>query len=118
VDSGARRPWIRFAALGALALAAILFASAARADDPATRRSDVERLRAENDGIAARSQAALLDLYALETRLARAEKRLDALHAQRVALEREQEAARRTLALARADVDEAERRLADRLREL
>jgi 3D (Asp-Asp-Asp) domain-containing protein len=118
VDSGARRPWIRFAALGALALAALLSATAARADDPATLQSDVERLRAENDGIAARSQAALLGLYALETRLARAERRLDALHAQRAALEREQEAARRTLALAQADVDEAERRLANRLREL
>jgi peptidoglycan DL-endopeptidase CwlO len=118
VDSGARRPWIRFAALGVLALAALLSASAARADDPATLKSDVERLRAENDGIAARSQAALLDLYAIEARLARAGKRLEALHAQRAALEREQTAARRTLALARADVDEAERRLADRLREL
>ena len=118
MDSGARRPWIRFAALGVLALAALLSASAAGADDPATLQSDVERLRAENDGIAARSQAALLDLYVLEARLARAEKRLEALNAQRAALEREQAAARRTLALARADVDEAERRLEDRLREL
>jgi peptidoglycan DL-endopeptidase CwlO len=103
---------------GAFALVALFAASAARADDPATLRSQVERLRAENNGLAARSQAALLDLYALETRLARTERRLAALAAQRAALEREQAAARHTLELAKADVEEAERRLADRLREL
>ena len=118
MDAGARRPWIRFAAVGALALVALLSSSAARADDPATLRSEVERLRAENDGLAARSQAALLDLYALETRLAGAERRLAALDARRAALEREEEAARRTLELARADVEEAERRLGNRIRQL
>ena len=115
---GARRPWIRFAAVGALALAALLSSSAARADDPATLRSEVERLRAQNTGLAARSHEALLDLYALETRLTRAEQRLDALSARRAALEREEESARQGLALARADVAEAERLLGDRLREL
>jgi 3D (Asp-Asp-Asp) domain-containing protein len=103
---------------GALALVALLAASAARADDPATLRSQVERLRAENNGLADRSQAALLDLYALETGLARTERRLAALAAQRAALEREQAAARHRLELAKADVEEGERRLADRLREL
>jgi peptidoglycan DL-endopeptidase CwlO len=105
-------------AVGALALAALLSSSAARADDPATLRSDVERLRAQNTGLAARSQEALLDLFALETRLTRAQQRLDALSARRAALEREEEAARRTLELARADVAEAERQLGNRLREL
>jgi len=104
--------------MGTLALAALLSSSAARADDPATLRSQVERLRAENDGLAARSQAALLDLYALETRLTRTERRLAALGARRTALEREEAAARRGLALARTDVEEAERRLGSRLREL
>lgn len=104
--------------MGALALAALLSSSAARADDPATLRSEVERLRAQNTGLAARSHEALLDLYALETRLTRAEQRLDALSARRAALEREEESARQGLALAKADVAEAERLLGDRLREL
>jgi 3D (Asp-Asp-Asp) domain-containing protein/peptidoglycan hydrolase CwlO-like protein len=101
-----------------LALAALLSSSTARADDPSTLRSEVERLRAENDGIAARSRAALLDLYSIEMRLARAESRLAALAAQRLALEKETEHARENLELARADVAEAERRLGTRLREL
>ena len=118
MDAGARRPWIRFAALGALALAALLSSPPARADDPATLRSEVERLRAQNTGLAARSQEALLELYALETRLRRAEQRLDALSARRAALEREEDAARRRLELARTDVAEAELQLGNRLREL
>ena len=115
---GARRPWIRFAAVGALALAALLSSSAARADDPAMLQSEVERLRAQNTGLAARSQEALLDLYALETRLARAQQRLDALGARRAALEREEAAARSRLELARAGVAEAEQQLGNRLRQL
>jgi peptidoglycan DL-endopeptidase CwlO len=115
---GARRPWTRLAALGALALVALVSSSPARADDPATLRSEIERLRAESDGLAARSQEALLELYALETRLSRAQGRLAALDARREELEREEEAARHTLELARADVGEAERQLSNHLREL
>jgi len=118
VDAGARRPWIRFAAVGAVALAALLSASATRADDPAILKSQVERLRAENDGLAARSHAALLDLYSLDTRLARSERRLAALDARRAALERAEADARHGLELARADVEEAEQRLGNHLREL
>ena len=112
-----RRPWIRFAVGGALVLAALLSSSAARADDPATLRSEVERLRAENDGIAARSQAALLDLYSLDTRLRRAESRLTELSARR-----SRSSARRprpdTPRARKADVAEAQRRLGIRLSEL
>jgi 3D (Asp-Asp-Asp) domain-containing protein/peptidoglycan hydrolase CwlO-like protein len=104
--------------LGVLALAALLSSSVARADDPATLRSEIEQLRAENDGIAARSRTALLDLYSIEMRLARAESRLATLAAQRQALEGETERARENLVLARADVAEAELRLGTRLREL
>ena len=118
MDTGSRRPWIRFAAAGALALAALVSSSSARADDPATRRSEIERLRLENDGLAARSQTALLELYSLETRLTRAEGRLADVRARRAALEREEAAERQRLQLARAGVLEAERRLGIRLREL
>jgi 3D (Asp-Asp-Asp) domain-containing protein/predicted nucleic acid-binding Zn-ribbon protein len=118
VDAGSLRPWIRFAALGTLFVAALLSSSTARADDPAALRSEAERLREQNDSLAARSRAALLDLYSLERRLARAEARVAALHARRAALEREEASAQRRLRIARADLAEAERHLGLRLSEL
>jgi 3D (Asp-Asp-Asp) domain-containing protein/peptidoglycan hydrolase CwlO-like protein len=118
VDAGSLRPWIRLAALGTLALAALLSSSTARADDPAALRSEAERLREQNDSLAAQSRTALLDLYSLERRLARAESRVAALHARRAALEREEAAAQRRLQIARADLAEAERQLGLRLSEL
>ena len=118
MDEGSRRSWIRFAATGAIALTALLSATAARADDPATLRSEAERLRAENDSIAARSQSALLDLYSLERRLARAEARVADLRSREAALERDRAAAQHRLQIARADVAEAERRLGLRLSDL
>ena len=118
MDEGSRRSWIRFAATGAIALTALLSATAARADDPATLRSEAERLRAENDSIAARSQSALLDLYSLERRLARAEARVADLRSRDAALARDRAAAQHRLQIARADVAEAERRLGLRLSDL
>jgi 3D (Asp-Asp-Asp) domain-containing protein/peptidoglycan hydrolase CwlO-like protein len=118
VDSGSLRTWIRFAAVGALVVAALLTASTARADDPATLRSEAERLREQNDSLAAQSQSALLDLYSLERRLARAEGRVATLQARREALEREEASAQRQLRIARADLAEAQRRLGLRLSEL
>jgi len=118
VRTGCLRPWVRFAALGALALAALLVSSAAQADDPATLRTQAERLRAQNDGLAARAQSALLDLYALETRLVRAERRVAALVGRREKLQRQEASARRQLEVARSDLEEAERRLGLRLQAL
>lgn len=118
MDARSRRPRIRLAALTALALATLLAASAAHADDPSVLRSEAEELRAEDDTLAARSQEALLELYSLETRLARAEGRLATLQARRDELARRESQARRGLTLARADVAEAERRLGIRLQEL
>ena len=97
MDEGSRRSWIRFAATGAIALTALPSATAARADDPATLRSEAERLRAENDSIDARSQSALLDLYSLERRLARAEARVADLRSREAALERDRAAAQHRL---------------------
>jgi len=92
--------------------------AAARADDPATLRSEAEQLRAENDSLASRSRTALLELYALERQLAGAEARLATLGARREALEREEASAERRLELARTSVASAERQLGLRLREL
>jgi 3D (Asp-Asp-Asp) domain-containing protein len=104
--------------VGALALAALLSSSAARADDPATLRTAAEQLRAENDSLAAQARNALLDLYSLERRLARAEGRVAALRGRQAELERAQAAAERRLELARADLGEAQRRLSIRLQQL
>lgn len=102
----------------ALALAALLAPSSARADDPADLRSEVEQLRAETRGLEVQAQEALLELYALESDLARAERRLDALLDRQATIEAQVEAAQRRLELARADAEEAERRLASRLQTL
>jgi 3D (Asp-Asp-Asp) domain-containing protein/septal ring factor EnvC (AmiA/AmiB activator) len=118
VDSGSLRTWIRFAAVGALVVAALLTASTALADDPATLRSEAERLREQNDSLAAQSRTALLDLYSLEQCLARAEVRVAALQERREALEREEADAERRLRIARADLAEAQRQLGLRLSEL
>lgn len=102
----------------ALALAALIAPSSARADDPADLRSEVEQLRAETRGLEVQAQEALLELYALESDLARAERRLDALLDRQATIEAQVEAAQRRLELARADAEEAERRLASRLQTL
>ncbi len=116
--SGGLRPWTRFAALALLFTAALLASSVARADDPASLRSEAERLRAQSTGIAAEAHAALLELYALETRLAGAEARLAALRSKQERLEDEEASARRHLTIARSTLRAAERGLARRLQTL
>ncbi|MGH3014415.1 MAG: 3D domain-containing protein [Gaiellaceae bacterium] len=103
---------------GVLALVALMASSSARADDPATLRSEAERLRAESRGLAAEAQEALLELYALESGLARAERRLAVLVERQDEVEREEASARAQLRIARSDLSEAERRLETRLQTL
>jgi 3D (Asp-Asp-Asp) domain-containing protein/peptidoglycan hydrolase CwlO-like protein len=101
-----------------LALVALMASASARADDPATLRSEAERLRAESRGLAAEAQEALLELYALESSLARAEGRLAVLAERQDKVEREEGSARAQLRIARSDLSEAERRLETRLQTL
>jgi 3D (Asp-Asp-Asp) domain-containing protein/peptidoglycan hydrolase CwlO-like protein len=105
-------------AAGVLALAALTASSSARADDPATLRSEAEQLRAESRGLEVEAQEALLELYALESGLARAERRLAVLAERQDGVEREEASARTQLRIARSDLSEAERRLAARLQTL
>lgn len=102
----------------ALALVALMASASARADDPATLRSEAERLRAESRGLQAEAQEALLELYALESSLARAEGRLAVLAERQEEIEREEASARAQLRIARSDLSEAERRLETRLQTL
>jgi 3D (Asp-Asp-Asp) domain-containing protein/peptidoglycan hydrolase CwlO-like protein len=103
---------------GVLAFAALTASSSARADDPATLRSEAEQLRAESRGLEVEAQEALLELYALESGLARAERRLAVLAERQDGVEREEASARAQLRIARNDLSEAERRLATRLQTL
>jgi 3D (Asp-Asp-Asp) domain-containing protein/peptidoglycan hydrolase CwlO-like protein len=95
-----------------LAATAALFSTAiASAEDPGSLRREADRLRTE-------ANEALLDLYALESKLGRAERRVAALEQRAAALEGRREAARRQLDLARQAVGQADRRLAARLQAL
>jgi 3D (Asp-Asp-Asp) domain-containing protein/peptidoglycan hydrolase CwlO-like protein len=118
VRSGGLRPWTRFAALSFVLTAALVASQAARADDPASLRSEAEQLRAESTGLAAEAHSVLLELYALETRLAGAEARLAALRNKQAELEDEEASARRQLTIARSSLRSAEHGLAKRLQTL
>jgi 3D (Asp-Asp-Asp) domain-containing protein/peptidoglycan hydrolase CwlO-like protein len=118
VRTGCLRAWTRAAAASLVVLAAFVAVTSARADDPADLLSEAERLRAQSGGLASERQAALLELYALETRLAGAERRARALGKRLSEAEGEATSLERRLESARADSAEAERRLAHRLRML
>ena len=114
-SSTSRRGWW---AAGAAALAALLTPTGALGDDPGALRTEAERLRAENRGLEAGAHDALLELYALKTRLARAEERLAELERRHAEVEQAEESARRQLAIACAGLAEAQRQLASRLQTL
>ena len=105
-------------AAGAAVLAALLTPTGALGDDPGALRAEADRLRIENRGLADGAHEALLELYSLETRLARAESRLAELERRRAEVEEAEDSARRQLAIARAGLAEAQRRLASRLQTL
>ena len=106
-------------AVAAPTLAVALLASAgARADDPGMLRSQGDQLRSENAELANRAQVAVLELYALESRLARAERRLAALRARSQQLAMRRDEARRNLQILRGALALAEDQLGERLREL
>jgi 3D (Asp-Asp-Asp) domain-containing protein len=96
----------------------LLTAGGASADDPGSLRSQADRLEARNAGLAAKERSALLELYALGTRLTRADRRVQALRSEAAEVARQRHAAERHLALVRTSLSTAERVLADRLRTL
>jgi 3D (Asp-Asp-Asp) domain-containing protein/septal ring factor EnvC (AmiA/AmiB activator) len=102
------------AACSTLAIAVALPAS--HADTSSSLRSQAQQLSRENGAIANHSRAAVLTLYALDTRLARAEAELSTLRAQAAAVEQKRTEARRELGIARRLFGAAQRNLANRLR--
>jgi 3D (Asp-Asp-Asp) domain-containing protein/peptidoglycan hydrolase CwlO-like protein len=105
----------RAALAGLAALVALLSTGGARADDPANQAG---RLRAENAGLATKSQQVLLRLYSLDSRLRQAERRVAALEERSAELRRQQAAAASQLGIARANVASAQAELGRRLRQL
>ena len=102
--------WKRPAA--ALAVAGVLLIPAAgHADNPAT-------LRARGAELESAEQQARLELFALESKLARAESALAGIQARLDRLERERASSRRQLQAARRTLAEAEERLAEQVRAL
>jgi len=91
---------------------ALLASAGARADDPGMLRSQSDRLRSENAALAD------LELYALESGLARAERRLATLRARSQQLAAQRDAARRNLQILRRALAQAEDQLGARLRTL
>lgn len=96
--------------------AALLAAAGASAEDPSSLRSQAERLEAENADLASRERSAVLELYALETRLARADRRVSALRIEAAEVEQDRRAAEQRLHLVRANLAAAQANLAERLR--
>jgi peptidoglycan hydrolase CwlO-like protein len=112
-----RRPALLVVLFGLVA-SLVLVAGAARADDPDTLRSEADRLRAENAQLDDEAARALLDLYALESDLRKAERRVGSLRARIDELEQREESARRQLGLARENEAKAQDALAERVRAL
>ena len=107
---------LRSVSIGLATAAALLTAAGASAEDPSSPRSQADRLEAENADLAGRERSAVLELYALETRLARADRRVKALRSAAAEVERDRAAAEQRLDLVRANLAAAESNLGERLR--
>jgi 3D (Asp-Asp-Asp) domain-containing protein/peptidoglycan hydrolase CwlO-like protein len=107
----------RLAVACAAAIALLVTATWARADDPAVR-DRVAGLRTANASLRAHSQSALLELYSLQTRLSQAERRIGALEERSAEVEKQRESAQKALDVARRSFQTAQSQLAARLRQL
>jgi peptidoglycan DL-endopeptidase CwlO len=100
-----------------LALSGLVPATVA-ADSASTMRSRASQLTHQNAGLAAKSRSALLDLYALDSRLARERAHLVALRIRTAEVRAEREAAQHRLAVARHSLTAAQLALSRRLQQL
>ncbi len=98
-----------------VALAAVAAPVAFGAGTPAQRE---QSLRARDAALASQSRSAVLDLYALESRLARAQATLGTIERQAVSLRHQRQVVGKQLRIARDGVRISQRRLAARLRAL
>jgi peptidoglycan DL-endopeptidase CwlO len=95
--------------------ATFLGVAVAHAEDPDVLRAEASRLEGENAVLGETAQRALLELYALETRLGRASRRAEQLDARIQQLERRQQQSKTHLEIARNAEDTAQRQLDEQL---
>ena len=88
------------------------------ADSSASLRSHAAQLQRENAGLAARSHGALLELYGLDSQLARARAHIVALRIEAAQVRAERAAAEQRLAVARRSLAAAQRALDLRIQQL
>ena len=100
---------------GLVLVASVPVALAADAPGP---RSQVPSLRASNESLEARANAATLELYALEAELVRARSAVERVSTRRAVIARDRATARKQLAIARNTLRSSESRLAELVRAL
>ena len=101
-------------ALGAALLLGVFFPGA----EGAGPKGGAGSLRQQQKGLAARSQTALLSLYALDSRLARARSELAGLRSRAQGLKLERERVRQEIEVVAGNLKASQRLLGDRLRAL
>jgi 3D (Asp-Asp-Asp) domain-containing protein len=107
---------VRPLAVAVCATIAISVALPASGADTTLLRERAQQLTRTNSALAGHSRAAVLTLYALDTRLARAQAALSALRAEAAAVEQRRVQVRRDLHVARRVFGASQQNLADRVR--
>ena len=105
-------------ALGLLLAAGLLLGAALTVARGAEPQRGAEELQPAQSGLSARSETALLSLYALDSRLAQTRRELERLQGRVEALLRERQLVLRQVAIVEGNVQASQRLLGDRLRTL
>jgi peptidoglycan DL-endopeptidase CwlO len=106
------------ASAGLAAAVVLLVCAGARAADPDALRARAHSLRAAGARAESQQRSALLELYAVESRLRRAERTLASLRARLEGLGRSETEARHRLDVARTTLEAADKQLGEHLRAL
>ena len=106
----------RFIAFAACIAAAVALPASGAGSSPSTLHSRAQALTEQNSVLASRSRAAVLTLYALDSRLARARAQLASLRADAARVSRRQAEAAHALQIARRTFAASQKNLANRVR--
>jgi len=104
--------------LAALLVLCGLLPARVAADSSAPLRSRAAELQRQNSSLASRSHSALLELYGLDSQLARARAHIVALRIEAAQVRAEREATQQRLTVARRSLDAAQRALGLRVQQL
>jgi 3D (Asp-Asp-Asp) domain-containing protein/peptidoglycan hydrolase CwlO-like protein len=116
--SGETRKARLWPAAAALLVLCCLVPARVGADTPATLRSQASGLSQQNASLATRAHSALLELYALDSRLDRQRAHIVALRIETAQVRAARKAAQRRLAIARRSLSSSQRALSVRLQQL